>query len=192
MIICGNSVAYADAITDGNNGIEEFRKGNLIEAMELLQRSATQGYAPAQNTLAYILDQSEDDERAFQWFQRAALQGDSTGQMGLGSMYAKGEGVKKDPIKAGKWIEKSARQMHVPAMRAYAYALEFGQLGFTQDMQSAGQWYLKAANAGDEVAMRRLSRAYNKGELGFNQDLTQAAFWESKISTIGAKPDDKH
>lgn len=188
LLMCCNSLAHSDAIVDGNKGIEEFRKGNLIEAMQLLRSSAKQGYAPAQNTLAYILDQSEVNEDAFYWFQQAALQGHAAGQLGLGNMYAKGEGIKKDPIKAGEWIEKSARQMHVPAMRAYAYALEFGQLGFTQDKKSSGQWYLKAANAGDEVAMRRLSKAYRIGELGFKQDSTQAIFWESKINNRRSKP----
>ena len=188
LMMCCHSLAQGDAITDGDRGIEEFRKGNLIEAMELLRSSAMQGYAPAQNTLAYILDQSEEDKDAFHWFQQAALQGNSAGQFGLGNMYAKGEGVARDPIKAGEWIRKSAQQMHVPAMRAYAYALEFGQLGFNQDEQAAGQWYLKAADAGDEVAMRRLSIAFAKGELGFRQDMIQAAFWESKIKNGRSKP----
>lgn len=188
LMMCSNSFAYGNAMIDGNQGIKEFRKGNLIEAMKLLNSSARQGYAPAQNTLAYILDQSEENDRAFHWFQQAALQGHPAGQLGLGSMYAKGEGVTKDLIKAGLWIKKSAQQVHVPAMRTYAYALELGQLGFTQDTQSAGQWYLKAANAGDGVAIQRLSRAYAMGELGFKQDLTQATFWESKINNHRNKP----
>ncbi|UCH40122.1 MAG: hypothetical protein JSU67_18705, partial [Gammaproteobacteria bacterium] len=46
----------ADARSDGERGIAEYRKGNLIVGMELLQKSAEAGYAPAQTTLAYILD----------------------------------------------------------------------------------------------------------------------------------------
>lgn len=189
LLMLFSGLAYSDATTDGENGIIEFRKGNLIEAMKLLQHSAEQGYAPAQTTLAYILDQSEEDERAFHWYQQAALQGNAEGQFGLGNMYAKGEGVELNKVKAGEWIKKSALQMHVPAMRAYAHALEYGNLGLKQDSHAAGQWYIKAANSGDNVSMRRLAQAYLRGELGFAINQQQADFWQNKLTNPGSKSD---
>ncbi len=187
-ICCVFSMLYADAKSDGEKGIQAFRQGKLIEAMQLLQQSAELNYAPAQNTLAYILDQSEQDKQAFHWFQQAALQGHAGAQLGLGNMYAKGEGVDKDPVKAGSWIEKSAHQNYLPAMRALSYALESGNLGFSKDKQAAGIWFLKAANAGDTVSMRRLTMAYRNNDLGLELNLDQAIYWDNKINKLTDKP----
>ena len=172
----------ADAKTDGDKGIEEYRNGNLIEAMDLLEKSALKGYTPAQITLAYILDQAEQDSEAFHWYQQAAKNKDAAGLFGLGGMYAKGEGTEKDPQKAGQLIKQSALLGHLPAMRAYAYALEHGQLGFSQNNSAAAEWYLKAANSGDEVSMRRLRNAYTLGQLGMPIDPEQASKWDAEIN----------
>ncbi len=170
----------ADAKSDGDKGIEEYRKGNLIQALELLKSSAERGYAPAQVTLAFILDYAEDDEEAFHWYQQAAEQNDAGGFFGMAIMYSKGEGTAKDPVKAGELIKQSADMQHLPAMRALAYALEVGNYGLKKDDSEAVQWYLRAAEAGDKASMQRLKEAYSAGELGLAVDADQAAEWERK------------
>lgn len=182
-LVIASSLALADAKTDGDKGIAEYRKGNLIESMLLLEKSAGKGYAPAQVTLAYILDKSEQDTQALHWYQQAANNNYPAGLFGLGNMYAKGEGTEKDTQKAGQLIRQSALLDHVPAMRAYAYALEYGQLNFNQNSSSALEWYLKAASSGDKVSMRRLNNAYTLGELGLLVDPEQASIWDSKMSS---------
>ena len=172
----------ADAKTDGDKGIEEYRNGNLIEAMDLLEKSALKGYTPAQITLAHILDKAEQDSEAFHWYQQAAKNKDAAGLFGLGGMYAKGEGTQADPPKAGQLIKQSALLGHLPAMRAYAYALEHGQLGFSQNNSAAAEWFLKAANSGDGVSMRRLKKAYTLGQLGMPVDPEQASKWDAEIN----------
>ena len=182
-LVIASSLALADAKTDGDKGIAEYRKGNLIESMLLLEKSAGKGYAPAQVTLAYILDKSEQDTQALHWYQQAANNNYPAGLFGLGNMYATGEGTEKDPQKAGQLIRQSALLDHVPAMRAYAYALEYGLLNFNQNSSSALEWYLKAASSGDKVSMRRLNNAYTLGELGLPIDPAQASIWDSKMSS---------
>ena len=182
-LVIASSLALADAKTDGDKGIAEYRKGNLIESMLLLEKSAGKGYAPAQVTLAYILDKSEQDTQALHWYQQAANNNYPAGLFGLGNMYATGEGTEKDPQKAGQMIEKSALLGHLPAMRAYAYALEYGQLGFSQNNSSAAEWYLKSADSGDKDSMRRLKKAFTLGQLGLPVNLQQATIWDSKIKT---------
>lgn len=174
----------ADARTDGEQGIAEYRKGNLIEAMELLEKSATQGYPPAQTTLAFILDSAERDAEAFHWYQQAAKHPDAAGLFGLAGMYAKGEGTDKDPRKAGQLLQQAAQLEHVEAMRVYAHSLEFGQLGFESSPQTAAKWYLKAAGLGDEVSMQRLSKAYTHGQLGLPVDTRQAEAWSKKLNQV--------
>ena len=182
-LVIASSLALADAKTDGDKGIAEYRKGNLIESMLLLEKSAGKGYAPAQVTLAYILDKSEQDTQALHWYQQAANNNYPAGLFGLGNMYATGEGTEKDPQKAGQLIRQSALLDHVPAMRAYAYALEYGHLNFNQNSSSALEWYLKAASSGDKLSMRRLKNAYTLGELGLPIDPAQASIWDSKMSS---------
>ena len=176
------STLQADARTDGDQGIEEYRKGNLIEGMQLLEKSAAQGYAPAQTTLAYILDAAEQNADAFHWYQQAAESNDAAGLFGLGGMYIKGEGTVKDPIKGGQLIKQAAQLDYVQAMRVYAHALEHGQLGFEPDQQSAAEWYLKAASLGDRNSMQRLKKAYTLGQLGLPVDPQQVEAWDDKIN----------
>jgi len=182
FLMLSSSFVLADAKTDGDKGIEEFRNGNLIKAMRLLEISAEQDSVPAQVTLAYILDQSEQNSEAFHWYQQAAKNKDAAGLFGLGGMYAKGEGTPADPPKAGQLIKQSALLGHLPAMRAYAYALEYGQLGFSQNNSAAAEWFLKAANSGDEVSMLRLRNAYTLGQLGMSIDPEQASKWDAEIN----------
>lgn len=172
----------ADARSDGELGLAEYRRGNLIEAMQLLEKSAKQGYMPAQITLAFILDSAERDEEAFHWYQQAAERQDSPGLFGLAGMYAKGEGTAKNPRKAGQLIKQAAQQQHVEAMRVYAHALEHGQLGFESSPQSAAKWYLKAAGLGDDISMQRLKNAYTHGQLGLPVDAQQANAWRNKLN----------
>jgi len=182
LLMLSPTLVLADAKTDGDKGIAEYRNGNLIEGMLLLESSAKKGYVPAQVTLAYILDQGEQDSEAFHWYQQAANNNNPAGLFGLGSMYAKGEGTSPDPQKAGQLIKQSALLNHLPAMRAYANALEYGQLGFSQNNTAAAKWYLKAANAGDGVSMRRLRNAYTLGQLGMPIDPAQASKWDAEIN----------
>ena len=180
-LLCLPTTLLADAVSDGERGIAEYRKGNLIEAMQWLQKSAEAGYAPAQTTLAFILDTSEDDEIAFRWYQAAAEQNDAAGLFGLGNMYAKGEGTAKDPQRAGQLIRQAAEMEHPQAMRVYASALELGQLGFAADPNAAATWFHKAAELGDPVSMHRLKQAYSLGQLGLEADPERAAEWDAKM-----------
>ena len=45
----------------------------------------------------------EDDREAVKWFRKAAEQGDASAQYNLGVMYANGEGVPEDYVKAYAW-----------------------------------------------------------------------------------------
>lgn len=182
FLVLPTSLLLADAKTDGDKGIAEYRKGNLIEGMRLLEISAEQGYVQAQVTLAYILDQAEQNSEAFHWYQQSANLNHPAGLFGLAGMYAKGEGTDKNSQKAGQLIKQSALLNHVLAMRAYAHALEYGQMGFSQSNSVAAEWYLKAANSGDTVSMRRLRNAYKLGQLGMPIDPEQASKWDAKIN----------
>ena len=182
MLLTQPSALLADARSDGESGIEEYRKGNLIEGMQLLEKSAKQGYAPAQTTLAYILDAAEKDAEAFHWYQQAARHNDAAGLFGLGSMYARGEGTEKDLHKASQLIKQAAQLDYLRAIWVYANALEHGDIGLDPAPQTAVEWYLKAARLGDTDSMRRLKEAYTLGHLGLPIDPQQATAWNEKLN----------
>jgi TPR repeat protein len=175
---------FASPEEDGINGIREYENGNLIDGMEMLYRAANGGYAPAQVKLGYILDQSEENEKAIEWFRKAALQGNADAQYGLGSMYAKGDGVEKKFSEAIEWIKKAADQGHRLAIRTYATALEHGELGLSANETETLLWFKKAAEEGDSVAIQRMVDAYRKGELGLAADLNEADKWQMKLTSL--------
>src|SRR5207247_6054497 len=51
-----------------------------------------------------------DYAQAFQWFRKAADQGDATARSNLGFMYQNGEGVGRDPALAVQWWHRAAEQ----------------------------------------------------------------------------------
>lgn len=172
-----------DYIEQGEKGIEAFKEGRLIEAMGLLQQSADKGYAPAQASLAFILDSSEEDKAAFELYKKSALQQYPPGQYGLSTMYMKGEGVSANQVIAGRWMKLSARQGHVPAMRAIALAYEYGTLGIDKDLSMASEWFHECHDKGDMSCSRRLSRAYGTGDLGFAVNMEKAKELYELINT---------
>ena len=66
------SLVLVNSMTDGDKGITEYRKGYFIESIYLFGKSIGKGFAPAQVTLAYNLDQSAQNIVAFHWHQQTA------------------------------------------------------------------------------------------------------------------------
>ena len=57
----------------------------------------------------------QDYKEAFEWFRKAAEQGNTKAQFNLGLMYYKGQGVKQDYTEAAKWYRKAAAQGYAAA-----------------------------------------------------------------------------
>jgi TPR repeat protein len=52
---------------------------------------------------------SQDDKEALRWFQKAADKNSAWGQLEIGEMYSRGEGVKKDLVEGYAWLNLAAR-----------------------------------------------------------------------------------
>ena len=48
----------------------------------------------------------QDYAKAKMWYEKSAVQGNSSAQNALGNMYLDGKGVKQDYAKAAEWYEK--------------------------------------------------------------------------------------
>jgi hypothetical protein len=140
-------LAVASPQEDTEQAVKEFNRGDLVVSMALWRKAAGDGYAPAQVWLGEILDKAEEDAEAVTWYRKAAEQGDAAGELGLGVMYAKGEGEPRDLTKAHSYILKSAEQKHVPALVMMMDAYRSGGLGLTADPVQANAWEARLVEA---------------------------------------------
>lgn len=138
-------MAMAGPKEDTEQAELEFKRGGLVIAMDLWQKAAEAGYAPAQARLGDMLDKAEDNAAAVEWYRKAAAQGDAAGEYGLGGMYARGEGVAKDDAQAFKLIESAAAKSHVPAMIMMRDIYRLGSIGITPDPAKSAEWDAKLA-----------------------------------------------
>ena len=136
-------LAIAGPEQDNEQAIKEFDRGDLVASMALWRKAANAGYAPAQVWLGDILDKSEEDQEAVEWYRKAAAQGSPAGEYGLGQMYAKGEGVKKDDAEARTHILRAAEKNYLPAMMTMMGAYRVGSLGIAVDSAQADAWESK-------------------------------------------------
>ena len=179
--------AWAAPEDDFRAGSQAYRTGDVVQAMALLKRSADAGHAPSQSLLAYILDKAEFDEDAVAYYRKAAAQGDAEGEFGLGSMYAAGEGVKRDRAEARKWITRAAEKGHELAIRTLALAYIKGELGIDESERGGAEalrWVRRAADTGELAAMAQLAIAYRTGAYGVAIDLKQAEALDAKLQAV--------
>lgn len=137
------SGAAAGPEQDNELAEKEFARGDLMVSMELWRKAALVGYAPAQARLGDILDKSEEDKEAVDWYRKAAAQGNAAGEFGLGQMYLKGEGVEKDVEKARTYIRLAAEKNELLAVVMMMNAYRTGAMGLAPDNSKADEWEAK-------------------------------------------------
>lgn len=154
------------------------RKSQLLELTEFAARS---GVLQAMTAMAmgfrlgwWGLDQN--DEKAFQWYTKAAEKGESVAMYCLGQMYEEGEGVAKDFLKSMAWYSRAAEAGHITGMVKLGWAYYK-----TEDFENALKWFHKAAEQGNSDAMRMLGVLYSEGE-GVPQDKREAIKWWHKAA----------
>lgn len=185
--LCFALSAFAAADDDYREGLKYYRAGDVTTAMARLRKASDAGHAPAQVLLADILDQAEMNEEAVSYYRKAAEQGNADGEYGLGNMYANGEGVKRDPAEARKWILRAADKNHARAITTLAQAYISGGLGLDakeRNGEEARRWVTRAADSHYVPALDHLAKAYRSGALGLAVDLKQAEALELQANKM--------
>lgn len=111
-------------------------------------------------------------QRAVQFYTRAAEAGDAAGMMGLAGLSEEGRnGARPDPAKAAYWYkraaaayEKSAAAGDLDGMQNLGFCYEYGK-GVAKDPAKAIEWYQKAVKGGDTGAMCSLGMCYACGTI---------------------------
>lgn len=142
----------------------------FASAMPWFQRSAEQGYTPAEYMYGSVFREGrwKDPKQMVYWWTKAAEEGNVYAQLWLGVFYEQGrDGVKRDYMKALKWLSMAAKQGQPDAQVTLGKMYESGD-GVRQDYALAAYWYRKAADhtidlGGAGVGARSLSELYENG-----------------------------
>lgn len=164
-----------------------YRRGDVVRAMEVLKKAADAGHAKAQALYAEILDLSDFDAEAIEYYRKSVAQGEAAGQYGLGAMLAAGEGIKRDPKEAWRLFLSAAEKGNTRAIRAVANALVTGELELDDSVRNgpdAAAWLTRAAEQDHLPAVEALVRAYQSGGYGLAPDAQKAAQWTEKLNKL--------
>jgi len=121
--------------------------------------------------------------KTFEWYQKAATQGNATAQYNLGFMYATGEGIPIDDSKAIEWYQKAAVQGNADAQTNLGARYMIGD-GVPKDAVKGMEWLRKAAAQGNADAQNRLGVMYAFG-VGVPKDVAMAVKWFRKAAAQG-------
>ncbi len=110
----------------------------------------------------------------------AAEQGNAHAKTELGSIYGRGQRVRKDLAEELAWRRKAAEQGYANAQYYLGRKYEIG-LGLPQDFTNATEWYVRAAEQGNTRAQEGLANMYAEGRC-VPTDNTIAAYWHRRIT----------
>jgi TPR repeat protein len=148
------------------------------EARSSAQRKQLEAMAAAQAECQKALHEAEEAQR-----KRATNEGNAEAMFNLGLLYANGQGVTQDYVRAREWYEKAAEKGFPSAMGNLGVLYHNGQ-GVTQDYVRAREWYEKAAEKGFPRAMGNLGLLYHNDQ-GVAQDYAKAREWYEKAAANG-------
>jgi TonB family protein len=112
-----------------------------------------------------------------------ANNGDSEAQTDLGTMYAMGEGVPRDPVKAASWLRKAAERGVRSAQYNLGILYQRGE-GVSKSLDEAVHWWRRSADQGYALAELALGVSFVTG-VGLPKDSAQGAIWLNKAAEHG-------
>jgi len=133
-------------------------KKDLKKAFLLCQKAAVQGFVPAQASLGILYAKMKKPQKAAEWWQLAAEQGDPEAQCNLALAYTKGQGVAKDVTLAVAWLAKAADQGVISAASKLGVLYATGE-GVAQDPIEAHKWFWIASQKSDSAAQANLEHS---------------------------------
>jgi len=173
---------------------------DLVQARAWLEKAAASGDPQALYALGRALSDSSgqaiaDPVRAADLFRRAAEKGHVLAGLRYGLALSEGNGVKRDPAAAQRWLMQ-AHQSGIPEA-ALAMADLAARTPASRDkaaneqvVKSALSWYEMAARGGVPSAQFKLANAYFAG-VGLPRDPVQAQQWYTRAAQQGL-PEAQH
>ena len=171
---------YVEAVALGDKTAKSLLRGLREDAQDILVRSAKEAFdkdefkkgvclalstdmsnATLQMWVAYCYDRGKgirkSEAKAFEWYQKAANNGNAWSMNQLGLKYERGEGTAKNLREAVKWYKAAAEKGNKAAQYNLGDMYEFGK-GTEKNLEEAVRWYRKAVEQGNEDAQKALER----------------------------------
>ena len=148
------------------------------KAISMIKKAAELGNAKAQTVLAVFYAETDDLEKAFEWYLKAAEQGSPDAMCEVGKYYREGYGVKKNPEEGVRWLLKSAEKGNDEAARQLGYCYKNGA-GVKKDLAEAFKWFIKSAEQGNAQAQFNVAVLYSLGK-GVKEDPEESFKWMLK------------
>ena len=128
---------------------------------------------------------SQEDNKAFKWFEEAASLGNADAMCELADFYGRGDGVPKDSEKMVELYQKAIDLGNVEAMCRLANCYGRGD-GVPKDSEKMVELYQRAIDLGNVDAMYKLANCYEKGEIVKGNDYEKVLDWYYKACRINS------
>ena len=139
---------------------------NESEGLKWVQIAAENNNSEAQSTMGRYYSHIGEDSKAFDWFFKAAHNGDDYGKYMLGQAYLEGKGTCQDSKRALRWTLSAALGGNPGAQWEIARAYFEGHdhpFDFDKNAEEFISWTTKAADNGLPVALYYLGLIYLDG-----------------------------
>jgi TPR repeat protein len=167
------------------DGMAAFKRGDWAKAAALLQPLAEAGNPEAQEKLGLLYERGDgvklDNRKAFEWYMKAALQGDAFAQGHVATFYRIGVLDPPNYTLALDWYRRAAEQNNRLAQVGLGYMYQAGE-GVSPDGAAARDWFKKGAEQGDALGQLSLGSLYKIGK-DVPRDLAEAYKWFTLAST---------
>ncbi len=154
---------YAEYICEGYEEGKGFDCAMKFYELSMAQECPQALHRAALFALKGIGLEKPDPATAVMLLERAAVVGYPASQYNLGCMYAEGDGIPQDNLRAFLWFAEAAKRGHAAAMRKISICYAKGT-GCTQDHEKAFLWLNYAAKAGDYLAIQMLEKQNSRPE----------------------------
>jgi len=123
---------------------------------------------------------------AFEWYMKAAEQGDVYGCFNVGECYYHGKGVEQNAEQAFEWYMRAADKGDMQSQVNVANAYYLGN-GTEQDHHKAFLWYREAAFQGHILSQKNVGAAYWNGD-GVEKSLEECGYPPRDYQSRGLLP----
>jgi len=131
------------ALADFGEGMSAYQRGDYAGAFAAWLPLAEKGDVRSQNNIGILYRRGmgvlKSETKAFEWYERAAIQGLPKSQYNLSLLYKRGRGVKRDGKLALKWLEQAAMNGYPRALLDLGKRYEKG-VGVKKDPVKALMW----------------------------------------------------
>lgn len=161
---------------------------NESEGLKWVQIAAENNNSEAQTTMGRYYTHIGEDSKAFNWFFKAAQNGDDYGKYWLGKAYLEGKGTTQDSKKALRWTLSSAQCGNPGAQWEMAIAYFEGHnhpFDLDCNAEEVIMWTQKAAENGLPVAQYYLGLFFLDGFNNTPIDKHFAKKWIQKAADQG-------